>query len=58
MSLESSKQVEAKRAMAQRARRLATGLLDADRDRLLRLADEQEVEADALEHKAESDGAR
>ncbi len=57
MSLESSKQVEASGRWPRRARRLAIGLQEADRDCLLRLADEQEVEADALEEQDESSSA-
>ena len=52
MSHESSMQVKAKRAMAERARRLANSVPEADRLRLLELAVEQEDEADALERSA------
>ncbi len=45
MSHESSMQVKAKRAMAERARRLSNGVAEADRLRLLELAVEQEDEA-------------
>lgn len=53
MSHESSMQVKAKRAMAERARRLSNGVAEADRLRLLALAVEQEDEADALERSAD-----
>lgn len=54
MSHESSKQVKAKRAMAERARRLSQGVPDADRAKLLELAAEKEGEADALERNGDA----
>jgi hypothetical protein len=49
-----SQKAKAKRDSASRARRLAsTGTQDADKDRLLEFAEEQETEANELERQVE-----
>lgn len=56
MSFESSQQAKAKRTLAQRARRLADGGLTVpDRNSLLRLAAETDVEAEELERQTEAE---